>query len=578
MRIRARIAVAACCVGLVLSGCSGDADDPEAVTVEPTTTTPDAEMTLIADADPGAAAISTSRALYDSSALVVLADPGDPATLTLGASAAVALGVPLLLSNGDASSSGSSSASTGPSTTASTPSGDAGSSDALTLEFERLDVTTVLAIGRAAAQGIPSDDGLTVVGIPAMTAALSRLLSRELTEAAVPPEGLAGAFAALDPEAPVALLPVDSPSVAADSEAALVDTTLPPISRPAALTDTFVLASATPESLPGIATARAAGVSVSVVEPEQLDPRASGDAVSALSKAEPTAVIALGAGYAAQSGLDWKLATAATGAQLPGGGQLLFPQRTFVALYGFTEGPGLGVLGEQDAAASVVRAIETASWYEDLVDTTVVPMFEIIATVASAVPGPDGNYSTEASIEQLQPWVDAAGAAGIHVVLDLQPGRTDFLTQAQAYEPLLRLPHVGLALDPEWRLLPNEVHLTQIGSVQIEEVNAVVAWLADLTRANSLPQKLLVLHQFQLRMIQNRELLDTTREELAIVLHVDGQGSQPAKQETWATLHESPPPNVYWGWKNFVDEDLPMLTPEETIAQALPTPELITYQ
>jgi hypothetical protein len=39
-----------------------------------------------------------------------------------------------------------------------------------------------------------------------------------------------------------------------------------------------------------------------------------------------------------------------------------------------------------------------------------------------------------------------------------------------------------------------------------------------------------------------------------------------------------PPANVYWGWKNFVDEDSPMLTPEQTIDQALPTPELITYQ
>ena len=40
----------------------------------------------------------------------------------------------------------------------------------------------------------------------------------------------------------------------------------------------------------------------------------------------------------------------------------------------------------------------------------------------------------------------------MYVVLDLQPGRTDFLTQAKRYEPLLALPHVGLALDPEWRL------------------------------------------------------------------------------------------------------------------------------
>jgi hypothetical protein len=35
---------------------------------------------------------------------------------------------------------------------------------------------------------------------------------------------------------------------------------------------------------------------------------------------------------------------------------------------------------------------------------------------------------------------------------------------------------------------------------------------------------------------------------------------------------------VSWGWKNFVDEDVPMLTPEQTIEQVQPTPQLITYQ
>ncbi len=108
-----------------------------------------------------------------------------------------------------------------------------------------------------------------------------------------------------------------------------------------------------------------------------------------------------------------------------------------------------------------------------------------IATVASAEAGADGNYSNETPAEALRPLVEAAGAAGIHVVLDLQPGRTDFLTRAKLYESLLVLPHVGLALGPEWRLLPDEVHLRQIGSVSAAEVNQVVLWLADLTAEHS---------------------------------------------------------------------------------------------
>jgi hypothetical protein len=105
-----------------------------------------------------------------------------------------------------------------------------------------------------------------------------------------------------------------------------------------------------------------------------------------------------------------------------------------------------------------------------------------------------------------------------------------------------------------------------------------VTWLADLTRKNALPQKLLVLHQFQLRMIPGRERLDTSRDELAVMVHADGQGSQGDKQATWRALHENEPAGIWWGWKNFYDEDAPMLTPEQTVAQVRPRPALISYQ
>jgi len=43
-------------------------------------------------------------------------------------------------------------------------------------------------------------------------------------------------------------------------------------------------------------------------------------------------------------------------------------------------------------------------------------------------------------------------------------------------------------------------------------------------------------------------------------------------------LHANPPAGVSWGWKNFYDEDHPMLTPDQTIAQVIPRPNLISYQ
>ena len=540
---------------VVATGCTsastGSAGQAEAVT-----SAPDSALTLVADADPVASAVSVSRALFDRSTVAVVARDGDDAAALLGSSAAVGLGVPLLVE----------------------PTGGGGG-DVVGAELDRLGATVVLVVGgTGAAVTSSAEGGREVVTVASDVAAVEAATGLDLADAdPVPADGGPAAVAALDPQNPAALRPADIDEPASSRAADEGNGTMPDVDRGDPLTGTLVLASGSRESLAGVATARAAGADV-LLTGGGTDPRGSADVVSALSQNRPDTVVALGADFAGVQGLDWKLRTALEGAQLPGGGQLLFPQHMMVALYG-TPGTGaLGVLGEQGLEASIQRARDTAAPYQALVDATVVPAFEIIATVASAAAGSDGNYSTESDVETLRPWVEAAGEAGVYVVLDLQPGRTDFLTQARLYEPLLELPHVGLALDPEWRLRPDQVHLTQIGQVGIEEVNQVVTWLADLTRDRALPQKLLVLHQFQVRMIVDRERLDTSRDELAIMVHVDGQGTQPMKQDTWRVLHQDAPAPRYWGWKNFYDEDSPTLTPDQTIAQVHPTPQLVTYQ
>ncbi|MYK77972.1 MAG: hypothetical protein F4016_13665, partial [Acidimicrobiaceae bacterium] len=164
----------------------------------------------------------------------------------------------------------------------------------------------------------------------------------------------------------------------------------------------------------------------------------------------------------------WQLDVILGGEELPGGGMLLFetgddiPGRRLVAVYGHPSTGGLGVLGEQSPEDTVKRLQSIAEGY-GADGSAVLPTFEIIATVASASAGADGDYSRLTDHEVIRPWIEVAAANGVYVVLDLQPGRTDFLSQAKLYEEFLRLPHVGLALDPEWRLKPHEVHLRQIG-------------------------------------------------------------------------------------------------------------------
>lgn len=274
--------------------------------------------------------------------------------------------------------------------------------------------------------------------------------------------------------------------------------------------------------------------------------------------------------------VDWQLAVLSKGQQLPGGGYVLFPSRRIVAMYGHTNTSVLGVLGEQGPAEGVERARRIAEGY-DADGIPVVEAFEIIATLASSAPGSDSNYSLRTPITDLRPWIDIAEHAGMYVVLDLQPGRGDFLTQAKEYEELLLKPHVGLALDPEWRLKPNQFHLQQIGSVDAAEVNQVVDWLAQLVRSNNLPQKLLMVHQFSHQMITNRSEIRTPS-ELAVMIHMDGQGQSDLKFNTYNELTRGAlDEGWWWGWKNFYDEDFPTLTAEQTLT-VRPVPYLVSYQ
>ena len=86
-----------------------------------------------------------------------------------------------------------------------------------------------------------------------------------------------------------------------------------------------------------------------------------------------------------------------------------------------------------------------------------------------------------------------------------------------------------------------------------------------------------MLHQFQLSMIRGESGLDTRHDDLAILIHMDGQGTPGDKQQTWDTITKAAPAGVFFGWKDFYVKDNPMLSPAETMTH-IPAPVMISYQ
>jgi hypothetical protein len=244
---------------------------------------------------------------------------------------------------------------------------------------------------------------------------------------------------------------------------------------------------------------------------------------------------------------------ATTAAELPGGGRRIFAGgRLLVAYYGTAGTGSLGVLGESGPDRIVPRLRRAAAPFARG-GRPVQPVFELIVSVAHAGPTKTGTYSSGIRRAQVQRYLDAAHRYGVLLVLDLQPGRADFLAVAKHWEWALRDPWVGLALDPEWRMGPHGVPGHRIGSVSAAEVNRVSAWLDGLTATYRLPEKVFLLHQFRQDMVRHIGRV-RGRPHLAMVQHVDGFGT---RRQKLATFHHVVRPRQFaLGFKLFYDEDV----------------------
>ncbi|MEO9325050.1 hypothetical protein ABFT23_16265 [Nocardioides sp. C4-1] len=254
-------------------------------------------------------------------------------------------------------------------------------------------------------------------------------------------------------------------------------------------------------------------------------------------------------------------------------GHIFGGNRFLVAYYGTGQTPSLGVLGEA-GPDEMHRRLQRAAKPFQRPDSRVTLVYELIVTIADGRPGPDGDYSHDVPREVVQRYVDAARRHGALLLLDIQTGRAPFIDVARRLAWALREPHVGLALDPEWRMAKDEVPGRVIGAVRPQEVNYVSAWLDAFTARQGLPEKLFVLHQFRTDMIPNIERVET-RANLAMVQHVDGFGTPGQKLDTYRAVARHD--RFHMGFKLFYDEDVDRMSPRD-VRRVRPAVRFVSFQ
>ena len=262
-------------------------------------------------------------------------------------------------------------------------------------------------------------------------------------------------------------------------------------------------------------------------------------------------------------------------ATLPDGSRTLFPDHRVVAFYGNPADPQLGALGIGTPDEAAARLKRVARSYEKKT-RPVMLCLELIVTVAAAAPGEDGLYRLQTGDDVIRRYLRAARKAKALLLLDVQPGRSNFPKEVARLRKWLREPDVGLARDPEWRVQAGQVPGQVIGSVNAAEVDAVSAELARIVREHDLPEKLFVLHQFTEDMIKDKAKLKM-RKGLATVFNVDGFGTPAAKISKYDEFTDSTPKGAHDGFKVFFEEDIDRMRPR-SVLNLTPPPDIIEYE
>ena len=248
-----------------------------------------------------------------------------------------------------------------------------------------------------------------------------------------------------------------------------------------------------------------------------------------------------------------------------------------LAYYGHPRSRNMGILGRYPIEELYRRISVTAENYEAVSGgRNVIKAFHIIYGTV----WPEGaiGYISNDLIRQ---WIEFALERDMLVFIDHQIGRFDPVASVSRMFPWLRCPNVHLAFDPEWR---TTAPMREIGYVTGEEINRIQQAMEDYIYANDITgERLLIVHQFNWRMIRNRENVRTDFPRVRLIHNIAGIGSPQMKRETYAYF--APSTNMpikgfklwYSGGAPGTTYDSPLMTPAQVYALN-PRPYLIMYQ
>ena len=265
-------------------------------------------------------------------------------------------------------------------------------------------------------------------------------------------------------------------------------------------------------------------------------------------------------------------------ATLPRGGRDVFPRYRLVGYAGVTGASTLGRLGTGPLDQRVTEIERRAKPYA--AGREILPVVEVIATVVQGSPGRDGEYRVRLTDAQIAKYHKAARKHRAVMLLNLQPGRSESITETKAFQKWLKEPDVGVALDPEWAMDRGQRPGGVYGHTTGAELDEVARYLSGLVKQYNLPEKVMVYHEVA-RSVVRKESDLKDHDGVVAIKSVDGLGHPGPKKNTYRVVNKTTPKFVHVGFKLFFTEDRRhggrLMTPNEVLGLK-PPPEYVMFE
>jgi hypothetical protein len=248
-----------------------------------------------------------------------------------------------------------------------------------------------------------------------------------------------------------------------------------------------------------------------------------------------------------------------------------------LAFYGHPGSKRMGILGlySKEELAGMIK--DYASRYDEANgEMGVVGAFYLI--YGTCWPGGDIGYLKESIVKD---YIDYAREQGMLVFVDHQIGKYGVEESVERLLPWLKYPNVHIAIDPEWRTTSP---MKEIGTISADELNAAQDLMRSYIKKEGIPgAKMLVVHQFNAKMITERERVRADYDGVILVHTSDGFGPPDLKKGTYSFNSKASNMPIK-GFKLFFRSDFEAAGYDEPILESRqvealdPVPMVVIYQ